>query len=119
MFQTTIFISAVALFLLSVRPVGAEESDQVAALNIMIKQGTCTPTEDWCPTYAQDTPDGFLLNAKANSPVQYIHLMGENLVVPCFIWRKAGGRDNTIGILLLTDDSGETVTLMRRCPKGP
>jgi hypothetical protein len=118
-FRTEIFISSVALFLLTVEPAGAGESGQIAALNVMIKNGTCTSTDDWCPTYAQDTPDGFLLNAKANSPVQYIHLMGENLAVPCFIWNKSGGKENAVAVLLLTDDSGEMVTLMRRCPKGP
>ena len=111
----TFLIVIVSLLLSS--PVWADESPQSQLLNTMIRKGTCSTSDDWCPTSAKETENGFILNGKANFPVQWIALKGANLEAPCQLWSLGGGKENTVAVLLLTDSLGEVVWISRICPR--
>ena len=96
----------------------AEDSLQVSVINDFIKRGECSAEDKWCLVRAADSSQGFFLigRAKDGADLQLIHVWGELLKVPSFIWQQAGGAPNVIANLLISDASGDTVFLSRKCP---
>lgn len=93
----------------------AVTSIPAAGLTSMIKKGTCLPKYNWCPTFAEDTNMGFILHAKANQPLSSMSLNYMELNMPCLIWKAAGGKQNAIAQLIITDGAGKTLLLAREC----
>jgi hypothetical protein len=96
-------------------PCYSETSTPAAFLTAQVKEGKCSLDKDnWCPTYAEDIEGGFRLNATAKT-LRYMALNYENLKVPCFLWKTAGGNADAIASLLITDKEGRKLLMSRRC----